>query len=122
VAEAEVDGLNDRAGTVFIVGHARLPGGMAARSMFETLALTVEIEPRDAVILAASVTLVTDLGRDFVARLLVGRSLRHDAEAIVASIRARYRGAGQAALLAAFKDLYREYQAWAEGRPVTGDP
>jgi hypothetical protein len=114
-----VDGVAGE-GTVFLVGHARLPGGMAARSLYETLALTVEIDPASYTIVAASVTLATEHGRDFVARMLIGRSLFRDAEAIAADMRARYRGAGQAALLAAFRDLLHEAEAWRQGRTVTG--
>ena len=30
--------------TIFIAGHARLPQGMAAKSVFETLTITAEID------------------------------------------------------------------------------
>ena len=39
--------------TVFIAGYARLPQGMAAKHMFESMTITAEIEPKYGVILAA---------------------------------------------------------------------
>lgn len=44
----------------FIAGHARLPGGMAARDMFETLTITAEIDKKYGVIVSASCTLATE--------------------------------------------------------------
>ena len=50
--------------TIFIAGHARLPQGMAAKSVFETLTITAEVDAKYGVILEASCTLATEHGRD----------------------------------------------------------
>ena len=46
--------------TMFIAGHARLPQGMAAKNVFETLTITAEIDRKYGVILEASCTLATE--------------------------------------------------------------
>jgi hypothetical protein len=61
--------------TLFIAGHARLPQGMAAKSVFETLTITAEIDRKYGVIIEVSCTLATEHGREFVGQLLRGISL-----------------------------------------------
>ena len=58
--------------TIFIAGHARLPAGMAAQNLYETLTITAEIDKKYGVIVAASCTLATEHGQDFVHQLLRG--------------------------------------------------
>lgn len=62
--------------TVFIAGHARLPAGMAAQNMYETLTITAEIDKKYSVIVAASCTLATVHGQEFVHQLLRGTACR----------------------------------------------
>ncbi len=49
--------------TILIAGHARLPQGMAAKSVFETLTITAEVDAEFGVVLEASCTLATEQGR-----------------------------------------------------------
>ena len=56
--------------TYFIAGHAKLPQGMAAKSVFETLTITAEVDRKYGVILDASCTLATEHGRDFIGSIL----------------------------------------------------
>lgn len=107
--------------TVFLAGHARLPQGVAAQSVYDSLALSVEIETRYHVILRADCTLATELANDFVRRLLRGYSLQDGFEPLAQAIRSEYRGAAQRALVAALKDLEQEYQRFLEAER-TGDP
>lgn len=64
--------------TVFIAGHSRLPSGMAAKSIYETLTITAEIDKKYGVIVALNCTLATEHGRDFIQRLLRGYSLNEE--------------------------------------------
>lgn len=98
--------------TVFLAGHARLPEGMAAKSVYDNLALTVEIEAKHSVVLRCACTLVTELGREFVSSLLVGYSLEDGLGPVIEEVRSVYQGAAQNALVAALKDLQRCYDSW----------
>jgi hypothetical protein len=99
-----------RMNTYFIAGHARLPQGMAAKNVFETLTITAEIDLKYGVILEASCTLATEHGRDFVGRLLRGFSLRDGIDDIVQLLQFHYRGRAANALIAAVKDLYVQFE------------
>lgn len=96
--------------TIFIAGHARLPSGMAAKNVYETLTITAEIDKKYGVIISASCTLATTHGRQFIEFLLRGHSLEDGIENIVAKISTHYRGKAGNALISAVKDLHKQYQ------------
>lgn len=96
--------------TIFIAGHARLPQGMAAKSVFETLTITAEVDSKYGVILEASCTLATDHGREFIGQLLRGTSLQDGIEEAIGAIQTHYRGKATNALIAALKDLDLHFQ------------
>ena len=50
--------------TYFIAGHAKLPQGMAARNLYDSVTLTLEVDFKYGVIVDASCTLATDHGRN----------------------------------------------------------
>jgi hypothetical protein len=96
--------------TYFIAGHARLPQGMAAKSVFDSLTITAEIDCTYGVILEASCTLATTHGREFVGRLLKGHSLKDGIDQPIHLIEHHYRGKATNALVAALKDLHTHYE------------
>ncbi|HWO97215.1 MAG TPA: DUF3870 domain-containing protein [Bacillus sp. (in: firmicutes)] len=91
--------------TIFIAGHARLPQGMAAKNVFETLTITAEVDIKYGVILEASCTLATEHGREFIGHILRGTSLKDGVEDAIKEIQTYYRGKATNALIAALKDL-----------------
>lgn len=96
--------------TVFIAGHSRLPSGMAAKNIYETLTITAEIDKKYGVIVTASCTLATEHGRDFVQHLLKGHSLQDGIDKPVQMIKEHYLGKAGNALASALKDLYKQYE------------
>ncbi|GIN22743.1 MAG TPA: DUF3870 domain-containing protein [Bacillus bacterium] len=96
--------------TMFIAGHARLPQGMAAKSVYETLTITAEVDVKYGVILKASATLATEHGSDFIGRLLRGTSLQDGIDEQIEAIQTYYRGKATNALIAAMKDLDLHYK------------
>ncbi|MFX1674023.1 DUF3870 domain-containing protein [Paraburkholderia sp. A2WS-5] len=109
----------NRAQTLFVAGHARLPQGMAAQHLFESLAVTVEIDAKYAVILEASCTLVTEHGRTFIGDLLRGHSLRDGAAPVIDRVQRCYIGRAGLALVAALKDLHLQYERSLSEAPDT---
>lgn len=98
------------ANTYFVAGHARLPQGMAAKSVFDTLTITAEIDKKYGVILEASCTLATEHGRSYIGRLLRGLSLRDGIDYPVKLIEEHYHGKAANALIAALKDLHAKFE------------
>jgi hypothetical protein len=96
--------------TYFIAGHARLPQGMAAQSVFDTLTITVEIDMKYGVILEASCTLATEHGRNYFGALLRGLSLNDGIYEPIRILQTHYKGRAGNALSAAIKDLYTQFE------------
>ncbi|GEL76548.1 DUF3870 domain-containing protein [Tenuibacillus multivorans] len=96
--------------TYFIAGHAKLPTGMAAQNMYESLTITAEIDGKYGVILEANCTLVTEHGRRFISHILRGYSLKDGVDEPVRQIKEHYLGKAGNALASALKDLYRQYK------------
>lgn len=96
--------------TIFIAGHARLPSGMAAKNMYETLTITAELDKKYGVIVTANCTLATEHGKDFIQHLLKGHSLKDGIEKPVRAIKEHYLGKAGNALASALNDLYKQYQ------------
>lgn len=96
--------------TIFIAGYARLPQGMAAKTLFDSMTVTAEVETKYGVILSADCTLATELGRSFVRTLLRGHSLNDGVDELVAKVTQSYRGKATSAVIAALKDLESQYQ------------
>ncbi|WP_102273899.1 DUF3870 domain-containing protein [Cytobacillus massiliigabonensis] len=98
--------------TIFIAGHAKLPAGMAAKNVYETLTITAEIDKNYGVIVDASCTLATEHGRDYISKLLKGHSLRDGIDRPLDQLRKGYLGKANNALIAALKDLHKQYEGY----------
>lgn len=95
--------------TLFIAGHAKLPTGMAAKSIYETLTITAEIDKKYGVIIEAGCTLATEHGREYIAHLLKGYSLLDGIDEPLEILKESYLGKASNALSSALKDLHRQY-------------
>jgi uncharacterized protein YidB (DUF937 family) len=95
--------------THFLAGHSRLPQGMAAQSVFDSLTITVEIDKKYGVIVESSCTLATEHGRSYIQHLLKGHSLQDGIDEIIEMLKDGYRGKAVNALIAAIKDLNTQY-------------
>lgn len=96
--------------TIFIAGHSRLPQGMAAKNVYETLTVTAEVDYKYGVILEASCTLATNHGREFIGRLLRGYSIKDGIDEPIKIVQMHYRGKATNAIIAALKDLHYQFQ------------
>ncbi|PEC50992.1 hypothetical protein COJ46_01290 [Bacillus sp. AFS077874] len=92
-----------------LAGHAKLPQGMAASDIYQTLTVTLETDLKYWVILDASCTLATGHAQNFLGQLLKGNSLLDGLDPILNLIEKYYYGKAQSALVAAIKDAYKHY-------------
>src|SRR5699024_8982812 len=110
INETGVEEMN----TIFIAGHARLPSGMAAKSIYETLTITAEIDKKYGVIVSTRCTLATLHAQEFMEHLLKGHSLKDGIEHPLNEVKEHYFGKAGSALESALKDLYKQYGKWKE--------
>jgi len=89
----------------FFSGYARLPQDVSHQALYERVGVAIEVDARGRVIHCSS-TLIMDLSRDFLGRLLAGRSVITERDEIEAELRLRYRGHSQGALIFALRKIY----------------
>lgn len=102
-----------------LAGHAKLPQRMAAKSVYDSLTLTVEIDPKYGVILDASCTLATRHAQHFIGQVLKGYSLMDGIDSIAKEMEAFYHGKAQQALIAAIRDVYQQYLIYNQKQAST---
>ncbi|MDQ0273250.1 DUF3870 domain-containing protein [Cytobacillus purgationiresistens] len=95
--------------TYFIAGHAKLPQGMAARNLYDSITITLELDFKYGVIVDASCTLATEHGREYIRQLLRGYSLQDGMDDILDKLKKHYRGKAGQAIQAALKDVFLQY-------------
>ena len=86
-------------------GYARLPQDVSHQAVYRRVGVVVEVGD-DGRIVRSSSTLVMDLARDFLDRLLAGYSVIDQRDDIDAALRERYRGHSQAALVSAMRQVF----------------
>ncbi len=92
-----------------LAGHAKLPQGMSASEIHQTLTITIEVDRKYWVILDASCTLTTGHAQNFISKLLKGYSFLDGLDPIIHTIEKHYHGKAQSALIAAVKDAYKQF-------------
>ena len=93
--------------TFLFSGYGRLPQDVSHQAVYKRVSVVVEVDEQGVVVDATS-TLVTDLARDYVRRLLVGHNLLdvRDRETMEETLRYRYCGHSQAALVFALRKVF----------------
>jgi hypothetical protein len=84
--------------------------------MYTILSVVCEVEMDTGVIVAAEFTVATDLAKDYLNRLLTGRNLATDEDAIVAELEHSYFSGTQRALIQSLRDMAKRYRAQAAAR------
>jgi hypothetical protein len=97
--------------TSIFVGHAKPPANTVSGQMYTILSVVCEIDMKTGVIIAAEFTVATDLAKDYLNRLLSGRNLAIDEDAIVRELENCYFSGTQKALIQAFRDMTKRYRA-----------
>jgi hypothetical protein len=91
--------------TYIFSGYARLPQDVSHQALYNRLGVIVEVDEQ-GVIAAAGSTLIMEVGRDFFARLIKGKSVISERDEILSLIRTRYLGHSQGALYSAMQKVF----------------
>ena len=102
--------------TFLFSGYARLPQDVSHQAMYKRVGIVLEVDT-DGVVVAAGTTLIMPAASDFFARILTGRNVLTERPEIEATIRYRYRGHSQGALLSA---LHKAFEAIDQSPLVPG--
>lgn len=91
--------------TYLFSGYARLPQNVSHQAVYKRVGVIAEVDEAGTIVDCSS-TLVTELARDFLSRLLRGRSVLEGRAETEMLIRTRYRAHSQGALIYALHKLF----------------
>ncbi len=97
--------------TSIFVGHAKPPANTVSGQMYTILSVVCEVEMDTGVIVAAEFTVATELAKGYLNRVLAGRNLTTDEDAIVAELERCYFSGTQKAIIQSFRDMAKRYRA-----------
>jgi Domain of unknown function (DUF3870) len=103
--------------TFLFSGYARLPQDVSHQAMYKRVGVVIEVDAL-GVVVDASTTLMMPAASIFFEKLLIGRNVLTEREAIEATVRYRYRGHSQGALVSA---LHKAFEAVDQSPLVLGD-
>jgi hypothetical protein len=109
--------MNDN--IVLFSSYAKLPSGSASSVIYHIMAMVVLIDIKTGEIVEAECTLSTRTSRQFVARVLVGSSLRNGPEELVRRIEDTYYGTAQKAIITTIRGIHIKYQSYLRQREIT---
>ena len=91
--------------TYLFSGYARLPQNVSHQALYKRVGVVVEVD-RHGLVVGCSSTLVTELARDFLDRLLRGCSALDERELMEELVRRHYRAHSQGALIFALRKVF----------------
>jgi len=103
---------------IYICGNSRCPDNSSIGSVYETFAVEMVINLMTEEIVDATCLLLTDVGRNFVKSLLVGRHFINEFEDILEDVELYYQALPQKALVCALKVAQNRYK---QSREKLGD-
>ncbi|NLE22962.1 MAG: DUF3870 domain-containing protein [Actinobacteria bacterium] len=107
----------DERGTFLFSGYARLPQDVSHQAIYRRVGVVVEVDEQGDVV-ACSTTLMMPAASRFFERLLLGRNVLTERREIEATVRYRYRGHSQGALISA---LHKAFEAVDQSPLVLGE-
>jgi hypothetical protein len=103
--------------TFLFSGYARLPQDVSHQAMYKRVGVVIEVDDA-GVILGASTTLMMPVASEFFERLVRGRNVLTERAEIEATVRYRYRGQSQGALISA---RHKAFEALDQSPLVLGE-
>lgn len=104
--------------TVLLSGYAKLPSNTTIEAAYHILVVTVLFDKRTGVIVDAEASMITELTKNFVKKLLVGYNLNDGPEELMEVFENFYYGNAKKALETAIRSLFIKYKDYvAEQNP-----
>ncbi len=94
---------------VLITGYAKHSQGLPGSELYDTIALGLLIDSDSGKILDVDCSLVTQIARDFVKRLVIDKNL-NEIDTIEEAFNTRYYGAARKALILATRTCSEEFR------------
>lgn len=94
---------------IFVTGYAKLPQGITAAELYSIIAVGMIVDKGTGLIVDVDCTLATDMGKNFVKRIVVGKNL-NDVEEIDNTFNEMYYGSAKKALISAIRTCNEKFR------------
>ncbi len=94
---------------IFVTGYAKLPQGITAAELYSIIAVGMMIDRDTGLIADVDCTLATEMGKNFVKSLVIGKNL-NEVDAIDAEFNLNYYGSAKKALISAIRTCNEKYR------------
>ncbi len=98
--------------TILMSGYAKLPSNTTAEMVYQILAVAVLFDKRTGVIVEAEASMITDIAKRFIAKLLVGYDLNDGPDELMKTFETYYHGNAKRALETALRMIFSKYQEY----------
>ncbi|WP_319370306.1 DUF3870 domain-containing protein [uncultured Ilyobacter sp.] len=103
--------------SVLVTGYSKVPAKTSAADIYTVMGVCMEVDVETGNILEADCTLVTDLSKQFVIKLLKGEKLT-DISNLEEKFRSNYQGSAKKALVTGMKICHDRYLKALENRKI----
>lgn len=100
----------NRQGVVLISGYGKLPAHITSEEVYKTMVVAVLVDMELGTVVDAECSVVTDLAKRFVAKLLIGQNLNNGSEIILDRLEKAYFGQAKRAIESSLKMIISKYQ------------
>jgi hypothetical protein len=97
-------------GIVLIAGYAKLPAHITSEEIYKTLAIVTLVDMEFGTVVSAECSVVTEVARDFIARMIVGYNLNDGPEKLIRRFDETYFGQAKRAIETSLKMIFTKYQ------------
>jgi len=94
---------------IFVTGYAKLPQGITAAELYSIIAVGMMVDRHTGIIGDVDCTLATDMGKNFVKSLVVGKNL-NEVDAIDTEFNDNYYGSAKKALISAIRTCNEKFR------------
>lgn len=95
---------------ILVSGYAKLPAHITSEEVFHTAVVVLVIDMQMGTILNTECSMATELGKKFVADLLVGYNMDNGPEPIISRFDRVYYGQAKKAIITALKMIFAKYE------------
>ncbi len=99
---------------ILFSGYAKLPTGITASEIYKVIGVILSIDEDTGIIMEADCTLATEVARNHVSSILIGKSITNP-DNLVRIVDKTYQGSAKKAIITAIRIIYDKYRSYKEG-------
>lgn len=96
---------------IFVTGYAKLPQGIAAKELYNSVAVGMILNKNSGCIIDIDISLATSTGKAFVKEIVVGNCILN-IDCLIGELEKRYLGHAKNAIISALRCAHQKYEQY----------